>query len=271
MLTNEQRRRLTLKLSVPDHEEERELPPLDSEMEERLVASTRALLAEGGAAGANHGEQAERPAGALAQVIELNARREAASATRQARPAVRSGKRRLATVWRLATAGAMVAAASLALLWWGTAGPPLSPYALEVRSEVRHLGSTQLGGPPVHERVRLSTDSRVRLNLRPSEAVTGPLTVAAYKRRVGLELQRWPEGQPAEAESGGKLGLLTLDKSVQELHLTPGRWQLIYVVGRPRRLPSDEEVKSLVLTGERPTSDSQWQLRSIYVDIVDRP
>lgn len=271
MLTNEQRRRLTRALSVPDQEEERELPPLDSALEERLIANAQALLAGGGEAGAKKDEQAERPPGVLAQVIDLNTRREAANAPKQARTAARrSWTRMLAPVWRVAAAGAVVAAASLGFWWWGPAGPPLSPYALEVRSEVQHLGP--LGGPSTVERSRLSTDSRLRLTLRPNEAVAGPLAVTAYRRQVGLELQRWPEGQPAEQESGGvKHGLLTLDRSVEELHLTPGRWQLIYVVGRPRRLPSDEEVKSLVLTGERPTGDSQWQLRSLYVDIVTRP
>ncbi len=278
MMTKEQRGLLARKLAIPDEPEDKDLPPLDAALEERLIAQTQAQLA-GDAAHHKGGKTDAKTPGArvlateaaLAPVINLNERRGARSGHKQtAAPSESTPPQALRWLRRAAPVWGICAAACLGFWLWGPTGTPLATYQISVRSDAQHLGM-QLGGSPTLERVRLAADSRLRIELRPSEEIKGPLEVAAYRRAPQMELQRWRQGEPQDARQNGHNGLIRVDTSVQDSGLTPGRWQLIFVIGRQRRLPSFSEVQSVLLSGQLAATSSQWQIRSVFVDIATPP
>ena len=136
------------------------------------------------------------------------------------------------------TVPAALAAAALALvLWYGGRPPPLADYRLDWTGRVQPLRSPDSsGGEPAPV---IAAGNRLELVLTPATAVEGPLAARVFVTGEGAPAALLEGPAPVVSEKGsvrfaGVVG--------RDIRLPPGEWQLLVVVGRPRSLPSADEL-----------------------------
>ncbi len=210
------------------------LRPLGDGFKQRVTAAIEAELAD------------DRPA---AEVVSLDA--------------VRRRRRPAPGWWLPATA---LAAASVALVLWpgGTPGP-LPVYELELAGSVR----TQRSAPPaaggevaVEERRLLAPGNRLRLVLRPSVAVEGPVAFAAFVSTGGaVSPLRWPETSISEDGAVLAQGTVLVDGG---LALPAGDSTLLLAVGRAGQLPDGAELERRLAAGSH-HEDEAWAAWAVPV------
>ncbi len=163
--------------------------------------------------------------------------------------------------------GWLAAAAALAAAFFGPyllhvrMLPPLPAYALLLDGGVQELREELPAGEtadPV-----FVPGSRFELILRPETAVSKPseLELRLFLERGG-ELRRWQV--PAEPDPSGAWRV-----AVENLAIAPGEWTLWALLGRPKALPDDDELRSLA--GEPAPSTRHWVLLNTTLKIEPRP
>ncbi len=154
----------------------------------------------------------------------------------------------------------VVAAAAAAVLLLIPRVEPLPGYAL-----LHSGGDAQVRADPAATAVaeqRLRVGSRLRLVLRPSSKVEGPVAVRAFARAVGAAAAT-ELALPAEISPDGGV---KIDVEVGgDVALAPGDWDLFLAVGRPDVLPVAADAPA---AGPDPRTDG-WQL--VHLRLVVEP
>jgi hypothetical protein len=151
--------------------------------------------------------------------------------------------------WAGWSAAAAVAAAALFFVVRGPASyPPLPVYTAELsRGDQQFRGGTETAtGVPV-----FSPGSTLTLNVRPEQAVAGPVEAQAFAAR-GTELI--PLARKLQVENGSVRMRGTLG---QEIRLLPGDWRIWIVVGRPGKIPAEGDLQAELRAGR--TRHEDWQ------------
>lgn len=105
----------------------------------------------------------------------------------------------------------------------------LPPYSLSLSSQ--RVKTSPLDSDSV---LSLRHDEKLSILLRPGQPVHAPLALRAFKGRHG-RVERW--GAPFVTLNNG--GFL-LDARPEDLpDLSPGEWEMIFLIGRPDKLPSN--------------------------------
>jgi hypothetical protein len=153
----------------------------------------------------------------------------------QASPAGRRSHRR---TWVALGSGALAMAAAAALVWV-VQPPPETPWVVMPGFDQDwgpgYAGSQRSGSPVELPRgcdVQLHRDGDLTVRFRPQEQSRDELAVAALARQDEGE-PRWLALDPEV----GTEGVITLDQSVAELGLVPGRWTLTFFIVRQREPP----------------------------------
>lgn len=236
---------------------------MNEEQKERLL---NLLLDEEPQSGASSGEPAvESPVRPLDRALEDRLVAAALSATAaRANPAppapvrdIRSARRRIG--WLAATPLAAAAAVVLFLrLSPSTNNPPLPQYELRIGVE-QFLGTP--GEDPGGER-HATLDSEIAIDVKPARAVDGPVEVRKYLAGGG-HLQPWTVQWPDP-----KAGRVKFEHQVRNLAgLGAGRWDIVVVVGRPGRIPSDPEIERIARAGgSTDQPDYRVLVRTLVID-----
>lgn len=157
----------------------------------------------------------------------------------------------------LAGLGSLAAAAAVAIVLLRGGGEPaldLPAYALVRGGDA---ASRSHDSPPSPAPLRLRADSPVDLVLAPATPVAGPVDVRLVASQGGGN-SRWISGD-ATVSSDGVVRL----RGQAAWGLTPGRWQLAVIVGRPDRLPAD------LAAWERAAAGApDWQVVSLELEVV---
>jgi hypothetical protein len=156
----------------------------------------------------------------------------------------------------LAGLGSLAAAAAVAVVLLRGGGEPaldLPAYALVRGGDAT---SRSHDAPPSAAPLRLRADSPVDLVLAPATPVAGPVDVRLVASHEGVS--RWISGD-ATVSSDGVVRL----RGQAAWGLTPGRWQLAVIIGRPDRLPAD------LAAWERAAAGApDWQVVSLELEVV---
>ncbi|MCY1056508.1 hypothetical protein [Nannocystis sp. SCPEA4] len=156
----------------------------------------------------------------------------------------------------LAGLGSLAAAAVVAIVLLRGGGEP----ALDVPAYALIRGgdatSRSHDAPPSPAPLRLRADSPVDLVLAPATPVAGPVDVRLVASQDGASW--WISGD-ATVSSDGVVRL----RGQAAWGLTPGRWQLAVLIGRPDRLPAD------LAAWERAAAGApEWQVVSLELEVV---
>lgn len=127
-------------------------------------------------------------------------------------------------------------------------------YHPELRS-TRELGSSAAGGP-----VRLDRDSILTLTLRPDKPVEGDMAARVYVRR-GERLERWLDSLPANTHKRFEVAVPVAGSPLE----SKGDHELVFVIGRPGHLPSEEALNEAVRRGSGGTNEWQVLVRAVEV------
>lgn len=111
---------------------------------------------------------------------------------------------------------------------------------------------------------QLSLDSRLQIYLRPADPVREDLAVHAFLRS-GKNIEPWAVTMERSAS-----GVFQLRRKVRELPpLSPGRWELFFVVGFPNKIPNTQQLVQLLNDGIREEAHAGWQLLRGELSIID--
>lgn len=140
--------------------------------------------------------------------------------------------------------------------------PPLPAYASNLTGGVQaYRGeSDPAKGLPV-----FVPGSLLTLDVRPQQSVTGRVEAHGFLAR-GAEIVAWEPPPPFDISDKGAVRLRgTLGQDIQ---LPPGNWRIWVVVGRPRKIPSIDELQAELRAGS--TRHEDWQAVSADLRVEDR-
>ncbi len=148
---------------------------------------------------------------------------------------------------------------------------PTRPAAYKLRVDG---DDREAGGPPLPsvaasapvDRATLSIDSRIDVILRPAEPVRKDVVLHSFVRQ-GPSVESWNvdlERSPS--------GVFHLRGRVRDLPpLSPGHWELFFVVGYPDFVPTKEKLVQLLNADPQEGPRPGWQLIRGEVDILPAP
>lgn len=190
------------------------------------------------------------------------------------RPAVPSQSKPTSLLGRLRGRGALIAGISLAaaltvavLLRKPGAPDPqeaVASYGIVIPSDDRVAGSAPEEPPPspIAGPSRLSLDSILQVHLRPQHQVSKDVQAVAYLKS-GESIKPWPV--TFERSEQGTFLLRGKVASLPGLGL--GRWELIFIIGYPERLPSATGLAQLLHSGA--VTGDGWQILRGSLEIVE--
>lgn len=144
--------------------------------------------------------------------------------------------------------GLALAACLLLFLWPQPAG-----WRLVVAPDETALGSAA-SEPATGEQTTLTGHSLLRMTLRPHEPTVARPWVRAYLRRDGGALSAWD----VRLVPGAK-GTFQLRAPLQDLGLSPGRYELVFAIGAQGAGPEPPAVEE-ALRHQPPRTIAGWQV-----------
>jgi hypothetical protein len=136
--------------------------------------------------------------------------------------------------WWLALGPLAAVAAALVLVVPCSPSPPQGFSAGYVLDPLPGSTSIRSHAAPSGETPEYVLDGRLRLVLRPENAVTHAVQVVAFGREPSGRVVRLAFEPMVDSSSG----VMTLEGIVRDTGLTVGEWELVVVIGRPEALPS---------------------------------
>lgn len=108
--------------------------------------------------------------------------------------------------------------------------------------------ASHLSPPAPGECQQLPSDAYLDLKIQPNRRIDGVLQVQVYAGRPNGSLRLLPV-QAIPGPYGG--GVFRIKRPLRELsELTPGRWDIVVVLGRAHFMPSPKKVAELVSSGQ---------------------
>ena len=161
----------------------------------------------------------------------------------------------------------LAAVLSITVLLRGPGGPEkreaVASYEITIPSDDRVAGSAPEEPPPspIAGPSRLSLDSVLQVNLRPQRQVSKDVQAVAFLKS-GESIKPWPVTF-VRSEQGT---FLLRGKIANLPGLGLGRWELVFIIGYPDRVPSPTELAQLLRSGAA-TGDG-WQILRGSIEIV---